>query len=277
MSSIGVRTSQETAIYSENVLTKYWTFNDDLTWNVVSGGANGVSENSNSGAVYAGNKSILTTFTDTGVLIIDAGGTDGDVTINKTGNYILSYRLTKDDVDATIDVGVYMYVNGILQTYNKFEQTLFTDNDGYIDEIWNCYFQYCSLEEDDVVTFQFDFQCDTVGTKLYFDGLKLELVDRELGLPSYYLEPLPIIIENSQTIDVGSIGSNASVIVSATVTGAKLGDYVQMIYPVDLVSEDLTVGYPIVTATDTVGFVIHNKTGGSINPDSGTFTFKIVR
>jgi len=190
MSSLGIRTSQETSIYSENILNQFLTFNDAFTWNVVSGGSNGVAENTAAGMVYAGEKAIQVTFTDTGVLIVDSGGTQSDVTIPKDGNYIISYRIAKNDVDASMDVGVYVYVNGILLTQNKFEQTLFTDNDGYIDDVWNCYFQYLTLQEDDVVSFQFDFQSDVIGSKLFFDGLKLELVDRELGLPSYYLEPL---------------------------------------------------------------------------------------
>lgn len=276
MSSLGIRTSQETPIYSENVLTNFWTFNDALTWNVVSGGSNGVSENSDSGFVYAGKKSILTTFTDTGVLIIDAGGTDGDVTINKTGNYILSYRLTKDDVDATIDVGVYMYVNGILQTYNKFEQTLKTGIDGYVDDIWNCYFQYCSLDENDVITFQFDFQCDTLGTKLYFDGLKLELVDRALGLPSYYLEPLPIIIEHTETLDFPSISNNSVEFLSFTMTGVLVGDFIDMVAPVAF--NDLhVISQCYVSDVDEVTVKVHNSSGGSINPASGDFIFKVTR
>lgn len=276
MSSLGIRTSQETPIYSENVLSNFWTFNDALTWNVVSGGANGVSENSDAGFVYAGKKSILTTFTDTGVLIIDAGGTDGDITIKKDGNYILSYRLTKDDVDATIDVGVYMYVNGILQTYNKFEQTLFTNNDGYVDDIWNCYFQYCSLLEDDVVTFQFDFQCDTLGAKLYFDGLKLELVDRSLGLPSYYLEPLPIVIEQTSTIDIASVANNDFVFTTQAMVGAIVGDEITMVAPVAFNALELVTSV-YVSATDVVTIKCGNFSGGTIDPANGDFKFKIVR
>lgn len=276
MSSLGIRTSQETPIYSENVLSNFWTFNDALTWNVVSGGANGVSENSDAGFVYAGKKSILTTFTDTGVLIIDAGGTDGDVTIKKDGNYILSYRLTKDDVDATIDVGVYMYVNGILQTYNKFEQTLKTNIDGYVDDIWNCYFQYCSLLEDDVVTFQFDFQCDTLGAKLYFDGLKLELVDRSLGLPSYYLEPLPIVIEQTSTIDIASVANNDFVFTTQAMVGAIVGDEITMVAPVAFNALELVTSV-YVSATDVLTIKCGNFSGGAIDPASGDFTFKIVR
>jgi len=39
--------------------------------------------------------------------------------------------------------------------------------------------------------------------------------------------------------------------------------------------DELVIGQPIVSATDTVSFVIHNHSGGAINPDSDDFKFRV--
>jgi len=50
-----------------------------------------------------------------------------------------------------------------------------------------------------------------------------------------------------------------------------------MTYPVELVTLGLVVGYPVVSDADEVSFIVHNHTGGSVNPASGDYSFKIVR
>jgi len=87
--------------------------------------------------------------------------------------------------------------------------------------------------------------------------------------------PKEIII--TEAIDVANITDATTVTVTATVTGALVGDYVQMTYPVALITAGLEVGYPIVTASDTVKFTIRNNTGGAVNPASANYTFKIIR
>jgi hypothetical protein len=50
-----------------------------------------------------------------------------------------------------------------------------------------------------------------------------------------------------------------------------------MTYPAELITLGAVVSYPIVTDTNEVSFLIHNHTGGAIDPASGLYTFKIVR
>jgi len=109
----------------------------------------------------------------------------------------------------------------------------------------------------------------------YIDGMKIEQSDKGLDLPSFFTEPIPIVINETVTIDIPSIASNSSEIVTATVTGAKVGMFVNIDYPSALITDELIIGVPIVSATNTVSFVVHNHSGGAINPASGDFKFRV--
>ena len=104
-----------------------------------------------------------------------------------------------------------------------------------------------------------------------------ETIDRIVDIASTYSLPNDIILEVTETIDVPIILSNDFEKISVTLTGAEVGDYVQMTYPAELITLGLIVGYPIVTDTDEVSFLIYNHTGASLNAASGTYTFKIVK
>jgi hypothetical protein len=276
----GILSVQNKSIASNNLLNKFCGLNSAFTWNPVSGGANGVAENAPDKPMI-GTQSCRITFTGTGAYEFNCGGTEMDYTVAEDGDYILQYWLYKNDALANIDFTVKVFVNGINIADTTFEQTLNTAN-GFIEGNWNCYYNgtIIPLLENDVVSYSFIAESDIFGSgvKLYMDGLKLELNDINQNTePTIYTEPLDIVIEQTETIDIGSIGSNSSVVVVATVTGAIVGDFVQMTYPVDLITVDLSVSYPIVTDVDEVSFIVHNKSGGSVNPASGDFTFKIVR
>jgi hypothetical protein len=43
-----------------------------------------------------------------------------------------------------------------------------------------------------------------------------------------------------------------------------------MTYPAELITLGAVVSYPIVTDTNEVSFLIHNHTGGAINPSKWT-------
>jgi hypothetical protein len=59
--------------------------------------------------------------------------------------------------------------------------------------------------------------------------------------------------------------------------GATVGDYVDIVYPSSLITDGLLVSEPNVSDTDTVSFLIHNHSGGSVNPASGIYKIKIVK
>jgi hypothetical protein len=275
MSTTAVVITQETARYSDNLLNKNSCFNYPLSWNIVDGEINGTASNSTS-EKYNGDRSVEMTFTDKNPFIFNTGDDRLKITVEKTGIYALSWRLYKPNNGLSCNFNVRVYVNGVLYQYNNLAQIIFNDN-GYVDNMWTCYAQYINLNSGDDVDFEFEAEGDIINEKLFFDGLKLEYNDRIVDIVSTYSLPNDIILEVTETIDVPIILSNDFEKISVTLTGAEVGDYVQMTYPSELITLGLIVGYPIVTNTDEVSFLIYNHTGASLNPASGTYTFKIVK
>ena len=278
MSIAVVRTNQESAKYSENLLTKKSIFKTGNWTSVVTGGG---------GIINAENESILFNNyqEDTGLTIIltDADGiiTSADesmlVTVPRTGIYILSIAVY---MESTYNNRVGMF--GIYSTnsatgLNIFEFEINNTSDFVYDE-YNTYFQTIELTEGDTIDFQFKVGFQGEGnTRFKLGRMKFELDDRGLGLPSRYTLPLDTVLELSTDIDVPSIASDSTYTFTATLTGAEIGDFVQLSYPAELITLGLIVGYPIVTDTNEVSFIIHNNTGSAVNPASGTYKFKIVR
>ena len=60
-----------------------------------------------------------------------------------------------------------------------------------------------------------------------------------------------------------------------TVTGATVGDAITVTLPAAW-PNNIIVGVPIISATDTVYLPIYNPSGGAVDPSSGTFVFSIM-
>jgi hypothetical protein len=218
MSTLAVRTEIEIPRASDNLLSQYANFNDLYTWNIVSGGANAVVEN-NSERKYIGNRSCLMTFTDTGIVKFNNQNGLG-FTCAESGKYIFSFRLFKHDFDATAGIvfKIETLVNGVVLSPYTLEVDAFTTS-GFVDDTWNCYFQSIELQEDDVIDFNFYAQSDTIGAKLFFDGFKVELDDRNLGFPSYYTEvtePTTIFQSRTDVVNSQSLTANTNNLLAFT-------------------------------------------------------------
>lgn len=76
------------------------------------------------------------------------------------------------------------------------------------------------------------------------------------------------------TIDIPNVTANGTVTVDTAVTGLGLGTHIISWAPVTTATtlDDLIITWMIV-ATDLIRAVIHNPTGGGINPDSIDFEF----
>jgi hypothetical protein len=83
------------------------------------------------------------------------------------------------------------------------------------------------------------------------------------------------ILSATATLDFGSIGSNGTETLTITVTGAVAGDSVFLGVPAGL--DAGLVFCASVTAANTVTVRMHNSSGGSIDPASGTFRATVIR
>jgi hypothetical protein len=83
------------------------------------------------------------------------------------------------------------------------------------------------------------------------------------------------ILSATATLDFGSISSNGTETLTITVTGAVAGDSVFLGCPAGL--DAGLVFCASVTAADTVTVRMHNSSGGSVDPASGTFRATVIR
>ena len=180
-----VQIQQCRAEYSENLLP----IMEDRTLTITSGMANG-AVNYNTNFHFDEGSSIKMDITSSGLnKFINFNLSDYSVTASKTANYIFSYRLKKVNPTDSIDFAVEIFVNGILSTDTTYDNNLAV-NGNWTNLHWNTFAQSISLNAGDVLTFRFIMNTDLLITSLYLDGLKLELDDRFLGVPSIYSKPL---------------------------------------------------------------------------------------
>jgi hypothetical protein len=83
------------------------------------------------------------------------------------------------------------------------------------------------------------------------------------------------ILSATATLDFGSIGSNGTETLTMTVTGAVAGDSVFLGVPAGL--DAGLIFCASVTAANTVTVSMHNSSGGSVDPASGTFRATVIR
>lgn len=272
--------TQERAIASNNVLPESANFNEMRIWNIPIGSENATVLNTvGANNAYYGLGACKINFLDTGEVKFNTGDDSLNTVIRKSGNYILSYAFYKSDEFSDINFTVEVLVNDVVT--HTITQNLYFSS-GYTDNQWNVYFQSFPLTYSDVVTFNFYAQSDTTACYLLFDRFKLEFDDKGIGFPTIYTEAPLTVYEEENILTIGEIPSNQSVTVTASLTGARLNDatrsYVVMKYPSELIDAGLTVSVPIVTANNTVKFIIHNHSGASHTPiEDGVYNFKIIR
>ena len=83
------------------------------------------------------------------------------------------------------------------------------------------------------------------------------------------------ILSATATLDFPSIGSNDTATLTITVTGAVAGDSVFLGVPAGL--DAGLIFCASVTAANTVTVRMHNSSGGSVDPASGTFRATVIR
>jgi len=274
--------SQEIAIANNNVLNEFCNFNKSFVWNKPSGGSNATIINNVGGRQsYFGLGAVSINFTGNSEVTFNSGGSQMRRVIQKTGNYILSYAFNKTDVFSDINFTIELFVNDVLQPNNTITHNLY-ESSGFVNNQWNTYFQNIYLEYGDVIDFQFKAQSDTTSCYLYFDRLKLEFDDKGCGYPTIYTEAPLDVIEEENTLTIGTILDNSYTTITASLTGADPNDsskkYVSMSFPEELIALGLEVGVPLVTDVNIVKFNIYNRTGDSITPTAdAVYNFKIIR
>lgn len=85
------------------------------------------------------------------------------------------------------------------------------------------------------------------------------------------------IIKGQVTVDLASVASAAVTEKSLTITGAALGDTVIMTAPAAGLTAGLVICGAYVSAADTVKVRVANLSGGTVDEDSGTWEYALIR
>lgn len=261
---------------TDNLVPKLYDFNTAHTYSVV---GTGTAENQ-LGYSYSGAGSLRLNNLDNQNTDLVASLYTTPVALEDSGNYNFSLYLQNGNFEIGDLIQIEMYKGGVL--FNTFDISPYDDNVPSSVTNWKRYGQSFNNSGGlNNYTFKVIMKANsgsaTNDKSIYIDGFKIELNDKGLGLPSAYTEAKVLELETTTTIDVPNIVDGTTATVTATLTGAIVGDYVQMVYPVALITAGLEVLQPVVTDDDEIKFLIRNNTGADVNPASADYSFKIVR
>ena len=254
-----------------NFITQKMLFNQANTWSVLSGSGTVGIINQNQ---FEGN-GCLRIVPNIGVSIT-VSGTDTLQTITEEANYILSFKVkTVLSVTDSIYVRITVFINATPVDYEYFIDGIASPN---VEDYKTLFLNLGTLPIGATLDFSLEVSATNYGAlaKTYWDAFYLQKNTSGLGIPNVFTAPITTEINHTETIDIPSIASNSSELVNVTITGAKVGMFVNMTNPPAItVTDQLIIGNPVVSATNTVSFLVHNHSGSSVNPASGTFKFRV--
>jgi hypothetical protein len=273
--------------YSQNVVNPYLGFMMPPNYQIVSG--TGVLEpirvqtenNLDNSFVFKGNHALqfLNSNYQNNDLEFNGIGSDYAFMTERPTNYFLSFYLLREFSTApntTLELDV--FISGTLQDTISFALNSETMPNVFR---WYRFGQLITFEEGFDYTFRWRLKSQssypTNLISFYLDGFAIQKANFNNFSPYPYTLPRPLILEVSSEIDIPSISSNSTYLLSVELLGARIGDYVSIDYPNELLTLGLIVGTPIVSDTDEVSVLIHNHSGGSINAGLGNYKFRIVK
>ncbi len=208
-----------------------------------------------------------------------AEGTQLRNIVQKSGEYILSYGLKKNDTSSSISFIVEVYVNNVLIESRRIYQLLDSAN-GFIDGIWNIYYQVFNFNYGDKIDFNFKAQSNIPNVDIYFDRMQMILNDRGFNQPTLYFESdIEEIAEENQFNSV-TINANDSLTLTLELTGAKINTerkYIAIDYPEDFINKSILVGEPKLVSDNVVKVILYNTSNSSKTLEDGVINLKVIR
>lgn len=259
-----------TSAYSENLLNKASMFNDAFTANTASGAGSGVVSLTKA---FQGTGSLkLTNSSNTVPLVVNAGGTAWKTTIPATitgSEYHFSFSVFNPlSYDFTGSVLIY---SGGTHMYT----IEFTAQSVAVTGMWTTFYQTFNLPALDV---DFAFVLNhhaSVFSQVHIDGMCLQASDKE-SIPAVFSRYVGNAYESSATLNFPSIATGAQSALTATLTGAREYDTVELSLSYVAIASGLNFR-AYVSANDTIKIVAINNTGAAVDLAADTFKFKIVK
>lgn len=186
------------AVFADNIVNPYMTFNNDITYSFASGAGNATVTNSDE-KVLVGNKAMkIRALTISGC---NFNANDSfDFTIKSDGIHNIQFRAWKSDPNAIVSLVVNVFIDGALSADRIFNAIMDSDN-GFQDDSWNLFYQSFTALSGDNASISFYFQSDTVDCIVYLDAFKIEANDQNQLAPSIYTDPQFLINKWSRVYD----------------------------------------------------------------------------
>lgn len=186
------------AVFADNIVNPYMTFNNDITYSFTSGAGNASVTNSDEKTLVGSKAMKIRSLTTSGC---NFNANDSfDFTIKSDGIHNLQFRAWKSDPNAIVSLVVNVFIDGALSADRIFEALMDSDN-GFQDDSWNLFYQSFTALSGDNASISFYFQSDTVDTIVYLDAFKVEANNQNQLAPSLYTDPPFLITKWSRVYD----------------------------------------------------------------------------
>jgi hypothetical protein len=177
---------QQQAVFADNIVNPYMTFNNAITYDFTSGVGNATVTNSDE-KTLVGSKAMKIRALTTSACNFNANDSF-DFTVKTDGIHNIQFRAFKSDPTAVVNMVVNVFIDGAL-TADRTINVLMDSDNGFVDDSWNLFYQSFSALSGDAGSISFSFESDTVDCIVYLDAFKIECNDQNQLAPSLYTDP----------------------------------------------------------------------------------------
>lgn len=174
------------AVFTDNIVNPYMTFNNAITYDFTSGVGNATVTNSDE-KTLVGSKAMKIRALTTSSCNFNANDSF-DFTVKTDGIHNIQFRAFKSDPTAVVNMVVNVFIDGAL-TADRTINVLMDSDNGFVDDSWNLFYQSFSALSGDAGSISFSFESDTVDCIVYLDAFKIEANDQNQLAPSIYTDP----------------------------------------------------------------------------------------
>lgn len=269
---------------SQNLLNNFSQFNNPYAWNKVTN-PSGATIFNTLVRKFSGKSACEIIFGNSAPIEFNSGNNKMQYVARNTGVHSFRISASKDDVNADMNFTVKCFIAGVNTPQTTFNVNLF-DTSGFRNNKWNSYYQEIYLVENQILDFSFICQSDTVGAKLYIDGLKLSLNDRTLPSSVPFGAPLQSDYEDDLVLNLPLMQPGETIVINeGRLVDSVIGDFIKMAIippsPLQANFQNLRFSLPYIQndytdliTIDNVIFTIKNENATAFQPNP--FTVKLL-
>ena len=266
---------------SVNLLNRFSQFNESYAWNKVTNPSGATIFNTFL-RKFSGKNSCEIAFANTTPIEFNSGNDKMRYAATNTGLHTLRFSAFKSDSVSIMDFTIKCFINSVATDFT----TNLSTATGFINGQWNSYWMEIYLVENQLLDFSFIAQTNTIGQKLFIDGLKLSLRDRFIPNSVPFNEPLITDYLHEFVVTLPLLQPGEKIIIGdGRIPLSIIGDFIQLavISPSPLQNnfQNLFFTQPYITndytdliTINNVLFVIKNE--NSVAFQANPFTVKLL-